>query len=328
MNRDHIVPQHYLKNFHTPASKGLVCSYKKGCSPRELSIARQIGFKFDYYRVSEGENNEHSKNNNHILSTFEHYTSPILQRIIECKKLSLIESERWTLAYFVSTLCVRNPSVHKFFEKQILDEQETQIKTIASQKSSFYALMREIEPNISDEMIEETRQAGLKPDEQLKVTLPNTENNKAYIRSLLTSPHYTILARRLFFYHWHLLEISSEKNFVTSDNPVVFLSPRFKDVLSLWQCPVFLPISPKLAFMIHPSSFAKRKIFIEGDLVDFYVKQSILFAKDFVFSHVESTEIQNLFDETKQNINNLNYQYNFLPEQKLKYLIAQGRIKI
>ncbi len=109
---------------------------------------------------------------------------------------------------------------------------------------------------------------------------------------------------------------------------MVFLSPRLKDVLSLWQCPVFLPISPKVAFLVHPFSFAERKIFIEDDLVDFYVKQSILFAKDAIFSHTKSKEIQKLFDETEQDINDLNYQYNFLPEKKLKSLIAKGIIKI
>lgn len=332
MANDHQVPQSYLRNFEIPNPPHPIplkhiYSYKRGFSPIHKAI-KSIACEDDYYTVKEGIYAQYSKGNNHILSTFENHSSLILKRIINKIDIALSKREKWTLAHFISTLSIRNPLVHDYFKNQILNEGKSRIQSLAHHKSSFHNLLRELEPNFSEKKAEKTRQIFLEIDKHLVFSLPDEAHNKSYIRSQLTAAHYVILARRLFYYHWHLLIIKSEEYFITSDNPVVFLFPRLKDVLSLWQCPVFLPISPKVALLIHPFSYAEKKIFIEDDLVDFYVKQSILFAKDAVFSHTKSQEIQKLFDETEQNINDLNYQYNFLPLQKLKFFLRKGIIKI
>jgi hypothetical protein len=332
MANDHYVPQFYLKNFEIKNSPYQIpprhiYSYKKGFLPTHKAI-KSVACEDNYYTINADIYEQYSKGNNHILSTFENHTPSILKRVIDKLEINLSKKDKWTLSYFVATLAVRNPLVHKFLEKQILDESIMYLKLMACEKSSFLEIMKEFEPYRSEKEVEETRQILLEADKHLVFSIPDNPHNKSFIRSLLTVAHYVILARRLFFYHWHLLIIESQKCFITSDNPVVFLFPRLKDEFSLGKSPVFLPIAPKIAFLIHPWRFAQNQLLIEDDLVEFYVKQSLLFAKDLVFSHIKSEEIQKLFDETKQNINQLNYQYNFLSEQKLKFLLKKGIIKI
>lgn len=331
MANDHQVPQFYLRNFEIqnpphPIPRKHIYYYERGRLPIYKAI-KSVACEDDYYNI-EGIYEEHSRNNNFILSTFENHSPQILRRILDQADIILSKKEKWILAYFVATLAIRSPSVHEFFEKQSISQHQLQIRNFASRKNVFYSLMKRLEPNISENEIEEMRLAGLKVEEHLIISLNKNEHNKSYLRSLITVPHYVILARRLFFYNWHLLIIQSDKFYVTSDNPVVFLSPRLKDRLSLWKSPVFLPINPKIALLIHPFSFANKKIFVEDDLIDFYVKQSVSFAKDAVFSHIKLTEIQKLFSETKQNVSDLNYQYNFLPEWKLKFFLEKGIIKV
>ena len=219
--------------------------------------------------------------------------------------------------------------IHEFFKKQVVDDTVLFIKSFALDTDDFIEFAKQKEEDFSGLDIEEIRQLLLEPEKNLQISVDDTEdNNKSIIRGSLSVIQSEFLARRLFLYHWQLLLIESESFFITSDNPVVFLDPISPDAFLLKKCPVFLPISPKFAILIHPWQFASDKLFIEDDLVNFYVKKSLIFAKDFVFSHIKSREIQNLLDETKQNINELNYQYVFFSEQKLKFLLERKLLKI
>ena len=48
MANDHKVPQLCLKNFHTDNSPGLIYSYKKGSSPKEVSISKHAACEMGY----------------------------------------------------------------------------------------------------------------------------------------------------------------------------------------------------------------------------------------------------------------------------------------
>ena len=90
--------------------------------------------------------------------------------------------------FFISTLCVRNPRVHHFLKEQILAERKLFLRKFASDRTAFTNLILELEPTISDSEIEETRKA-ISPslESQFTSNIPDNDQNKSYIRSLLAS---------------------------------------------------------------------------------------------------------------------------------------------
>lgn len=336
MANDHQVPQFYLRNFEIESpSYPIPCRhiyvYKSNTQPTYKAI-KSVACEDNYYTINDVPYKESADNNHFIHTVSENFASKVVAKIIKDKRLNLSQDDKGSLTFFVATLVTRNPLVHDFFKIQIIEESKNKYKLLAQNKSKFQTLVEEINNkdklNLSEEEIEELRISFLNPGDNYKFNILENNHNKNYIRSLLTSPHTMILFRRLFCYHFHLLIIESEKFFVTSDNPVVFLPPILPDLFGLSQCPVFLPISPKLALFINPMFLGKKELIIKDKLVDSYLKKSILFAKNTVFSHLKSNEIQNIVNKTEQKILQLNYQHNFLTKTKLNFLIEKGIIKI
>lgn len=326
MANDHYVPRFYLKNFGISDSQSLIYSYKKGFAPTKKAIS-QIACAEDYYSVNQGNHSISTKENNEYLQKIEYFNAPIVKKIISEQDLSLDNNDKLYLSYFVSTLATRTPLVHEYFKKQIIHDNKAILKYAASNKDEFHSFMKMKDKSLSNTSIEKIRQIYLESDKHLIFNLLENDNNKAYLRSLLPGVHSELLRRRILISHWHIL-ISENKKFVTSDNPVVFLFPRpFQNqAKATLISPIFLPLSPNIALMIHPWNFVSNKIILSDSQIKFYVQQSILFAKDLVFSNAKSEEIKILLEKRSQDLRDLNYHYNFLSSGKLKFLLKKKLI--
>ncbi len=124
-----------------------------------------------------------------------------------------------------------------------------------------------------------------------------------------------LLVNDLLVKNWHLLIITAEEVFITSDNPVSFLLPR---LVGVKESPVFLPLSPKKALYIHPYKFSDKTLFLDSNQVDYFVKETVKHAKESVYSNTKSNKLQEIVDMTPFNLSNLNYEFNFPPYFQIK----------
>ena len=81
------------------------------------------------------------------------------------------------------------------------------------------------------------------------------------------------------------------------------------DELNLMKCPVFLPITPTLALFAHPFDLEQPKIVEMNKMTGDFVKLTMGFSNEFIYSNLKETRISELFDLIEKFEDRLNYQY-------------------
>lgn len=333
MAKDHYVPQFYLRNFEIknpphPIQPRSIYSYIRELNPKPCaikSVASEIDF--DTINAVESDEKESLESYNKLLKASEDIAPQIIDRIVNSSTFSLSTRDIEALSWFAALLCIRTPTAHRYFEKDILSFYENILKPriqrdCINNKEEIYRILRAEQPDITDREIEDVIELFKNTDSWM---LSKNDNNKAYLR-LTGNAYLSSLVNDLSSKNWHLLVTQGDDYFVTSDNPIVFCEPRIIRIQQqlLFDCPIFLPLSPKKALYVHHYKFCENMLIVDKSHVEHFVGKVMERAENRIFSDRSCSELQGRFDTTTFVISNLNFRYVFIPYHHMKALTMSG----
>lgn len=293
MANDHYVPQFYLCPFQ--AVQGKVWVYQRGAEPRLRGI-KKVASKEGYYTLKTSASGLPNDQPDKVLQALESEAAPIIKFLQTASSASLPASERQALSMFISALHVRTPhhrermtNLHSAVHKELL-------KFFAGDKSTFgrYAEKHAItDPG----QVELTRQMAF--DESLYLDYePDSSADYFLGQALQMLLEIEPYIRQK---HWHLLEPTHGRVFVTSDNPVVIVPPpnysRYMG-LGIGSADIALPLSPTRCLLLTNYKLPDDFITLSPGQTERVITWTVWRAHTNVFSSEKSDSIKATIDRT------------------------------
>lgn len=260
--KQHFVPQFYLRNFAD--EQGLLHIFdtknRRRTKPRAAS-----GVCYDqfFYAVETGKPDEVAQGVEEFFSV--HVEDPLSKDLPDIlAKLSGTESvtdtEKYVLSLFMNTMWLRNPAMRRQINN--MQEQMTrQITKLRFGHPSSDKLLDRVQEETGQEFSAEERQS-------LRDMVFNDEydlefSNKMHLGFMLDAEHLRGFANLFFGQYWTVHVSKCERQFVTSDNPVVVVLPPRDHIYG----PTFLerthifPLTPNLAIeATYPHTDSGKKL--------------------------------------------------------------------
>jgi hypothetical protein len=235
-----------------------------------------------------------------VYGLSETHTAQVINNLLSIDEFKLPGAEMEWLTWFIALLAGRTPLMRERYKNLSIALRKRDIKALASNEEEFNKFARELDPDIDPEKLEERRQIIVNFDENLLMKFGDdgeTDYNIKGFGMALATTLKELLARR----RWHLLESTSVRNFVTSDNPVVLLPPPGAHTGFGWgfhNSPVLIPISPRRALLIHDHIRSGGIIKVGGEKMIEYNFYIVTQAYKAVYASEPSNEAQETFDKT------------------------------
>ena len=230
-SRQHWVPQFYQRRFISDGS-GLIWVYSLDSEERHESI-RRTGMAIDFYAFTKNEVRDNQSVEN-ALQKIDHMGARIMRKIDRGEQLT--DQERRNLSEFVSVMW-RRTAKHK-------EEAE---RRAAAMMPDFFdqhdekwliaeLIKRGVSPASAAAPFEEqrTKLTNIKSDYMAKVP------DFLFARNVVRT---SVFERVLYLMDWVFFRCSDSREFITSDNPVVFSKGRG---LKHDDAVIFFPLSRKL----------------------------------------------------------------------------------
>jgi Protein of unknown function (DUF4238) len=229
--RQHWIPQFYQRRFISDGS-GLIWVYGLDCEPRKETI-RKTGMAIDFYAFTKNEVKDNQTIEN-ALQKLDHMGARIIRKIYRGERLT--DEERYNLSVFISVMW-RRTAKHK-------EEAE---RRAAAMMPDFF------EQHDDKWLISQLEKRNVKPggrlvafEEQLaKLATIKSEYMERvpdflFARNVVRT---SVFERVLYLMDWGIFRASDSREFITSDNPVVFSKGRG---LKHDDAVIFFPLSRKL----------------------------------------------------------------------------------
>lgn len=287
MAKDHYVPQFYLRNFSPGGKQNQIYLYRRGLAPELVGISR-VACDEDYYEDKVDK----------TLGKHEKQSAPIIKKLLEARKVDLSDKERRRLSAFVGSLANRTPNSqerlykgHSFFAGSL--------EEFFADKEDFFRSERGHGFSGTDEELEAIRLGLLEGAKESYIKHNPTKTDSRLIETALELAEDTegiIEGRR-----WHLLESTTSRVFVTSDNPVVLTRPEDE---ALWASvglrlgSVLLPLSPTRCVLIDDAKRGDALVRVSREKADAMNNYIIAHAHKAVFANLHSKTIAAAFDRT------------------------------
>jgi Protein of unknown function (DUF4238) len=295
MASDHVVPQFYLKGFQ--AEKRKVWCYERGVPPR-LAAIKEVACEEEYYSIKAKHLASDKRYIDSIIVQLESTSAPHLKTLRKANKVT--DDDKKNLSVFIAHLSSRTPLFREKFKNLHLAAHKTIAKISAENKELFERQMKMSGIASTPEEIEELRQNVLDIDSDYELKFTEDSDDyflKTEIEAIM------IVAPILYDKHWHIIESSTSRVFLTSDHPVLFLPPTEEYPRFLGLGPVdaivALPLSPRRCLMMSNRPGRANLIKVSRDAVDGVNHYVISHAHKQVFSNLQSKEFQAAFDQTK-----------------------------
>lgn len=299
MPEDHFVPQFYLRHFAIPSKPSHVYSYQRGRKPMPKAI-RSVARVRDFERLTrEAEGLKHDTISKR-LNQIEDDVAPIIARLIARDDLKLSSDEWGTVSLFISYLISRGPTgrqenINLFQATNIL-----QAKIFAENKTAFHQAMA----GHSEEEIEDIRLKTLEFEKHYEIRFEDDFfKDYSLVMSLLAGE---VGSQVLVQKYPVLIKNNSQREFITSDNPVVFDADpeRYQrgSGLGLENSLIYLGISPKRALLLVNRKPLKNVVTVGREAAGPYNSMVMLYARDSLFSQSCDMNVQHEFDNTESRL--------------------------
>jgi len=304
MPNNHYVPQFYLKHFAISGKPGYVYLYKRYKKPFPRPISR-VASGEGYYTIQRADAIITPTAIDEVYQTVEDKAAPIILRLVSCSQFDLPNEDKNYLSNFVASLAFRTPWARETAKNLNLELKKREFKSFAANREAFEKFAKTYDPDLEADEIEQRRLMMMDLEAHATVKLKPTGENESYFMAF-----GLILAQRsaptLHRKNWHLIELSSSSVFVTSDNPVIRLTPpNFRPGMRVGfdNAAVLLPISPKRALLLDNRRHSDRIITVGEQQAIESNWHVINHAYSFVFANLLLKEIQEAFDETEEGAN-------------------------
>jgi hypothetical protein len=284
MANDHYVPQFYLKNFSPWREPKQIYVYRRGVLPQILAI-RSVASEEDYYADDVDKS----------LTKQETESAQIIKKLLTGKPSKLSVDERRRLCSFVGTLANRTPSSQRRLHKGH-SMVAGSFEEYCTDKEMFFHYEKAKGYGRTDEELEQLRLSCI---EGAKESYIDHQPAKADDRLMgvaleLAENTATTLGDR----EWHILESTTSRVFVTSDNPVILTRAENKSlqlVIGLSDGSVLLPLSPARCLLMDDKK-GREVISINREKVDQINYHTIGNANVAVFANILSKYIAEAVD--------------------------------
>jgi hypothetical protein len=229
--RQHWIPQFYQRRFVADGS-GLIWVYGLDCQPRQKTI-RKTGMSIDFYAFTKNEVRDNQSVEN-ALQKVDHMGARLIRKIDRREQLT--DQERYNLSVFISVMW-RRTAKHK-------EEAE---RRAAAMMPDFFEQHDEKWLISQLEKREAAKGGGLVPFEEQLAKLAKIKSEYMsqvpdflFVRNVVRT---SVFERVLYLMDWAIFTATESREFVTSDNPVVFSKGRG---LKRDDAVIFFPLSRKL----------------------------------------------------------------------------------
>jgi hypothetical protein len=313
MARQHYVPQFYLKNFSISNREDFIYAYKRNkeifdTKIKNIAVTKDI---YTYKHEKIGKSDVIEK----IFAEMEYKTSTIIKKLIETNNPKLTEDEKTDMAFFISRLYLSNLSTETKIKNFIIEANELLMDRIVKNRRLFKKYLKKLGIKMKwRNNTNEYKKIALE-----KISEEFSKKEYFFLTILECIPK---LVPIIINKNWYILESSSPRIFVTSDNPVSLfrtkgLPENFKfpmlygnNILSLPLLHFFIKLAFVIDTIVLPISPKRCLLLVKWEedniveapryIVDKINKNTAFFANKFIFSNIESKDIWNMFNETAE----------------------------
>lgn len=293
MANDHYVPQFYLKNFSPRRESKQIYVYRRGVTPQILAI-RSVASEEDYYQ----------DNVDKTLTRQEREAAQLIQRLLSGRPAHLNVDERSRLCSFIGTLANRTPR-----SQQRLHQGHSMVagsfEEYCTDKEMFFHYEKAKGYGGTDEELEQLRLSCIEGVKQSYIDHEPTKADDRLMGVALELAQDTAIT--LGNRQWHILESTTSRVFVTSDNPVILTRVENKALqllIGLMQGSVLLPLSPARCLLVD-DRYGSEVININREKVDQINNYIIGNANVAVFANILSKYLAEAVDRVPDKISSL-----------------------
>lgn len=295
LKKNHWVPQCYLKNFTTTDGSAQVFMYQYNKETILVGIDK-VAAKNNLYTFPTKTGGQ-SKDIEKLFATLEAAAAPILEKIIKQESLALTDNEKGWFVQFVTFLITRGPSFSDWQRNSQAEIEKWRMKIMAEHPEALKKHFAEAGITFkTDKEFTEMREALLNFDKYFKIEMKGGASSLFKEAVQLTMDLIPYLG---YTKSWHLLISDGQRVFVTSDNPVIIQQsvdflPQYASGYGYGT--LFLPLSPKICFVMRNVPIDKEVLRIGAKAVD-YINGSIM--KDAhrqIYANIKSKDIKRLRD--------------------------------
>ena len=226
VRHQHYVSEFYLESFADPQfgyEKPRVWRFERGDTEPKLLTPANLAVQTHYYsvRTPEGTKNDVMEQ---FLARIESDTAPLLRRVANGENLAS-QSEHEKVSLFMATMLLRVPRARNRIESVYGDIVQLSARNMASAPGFLENALAELEEKSGEK-------SKIGADQLREFIQSDRYTMKASpvvsLRNLFfVSPQ---LMPILFFMNWTILDSESDLDvFVTSDNPVVYVDPTYRE---------------------------------------------------------------------------------------------------
>jgi hypothetical protein len=218
--RHHYVPEFYLRGFATQASPGKVIVYDKEAGKAFGTSVKNAAVKRDYYRIVPPADKDVSPYIlEEALSESEHKASKVLPKLIVGESLTNDERAEW--AAFMALLHLRGPAA-RMMAAEVMVSLMTKMMDVTLVKKERYEAVFERARAAGEEM-----PGGVTYDQAVEFWKSRKfEIGIVEAASLMSLEAAPMVAEILYDMEWMIVRCPPGSLLVTSDNPVIYSSPR------------------------------------------------------------------------------------------------------
>jgi hypothetical protein len=230
------------------------------------------------------------------LNQIEDDVAPIIARLVALEDLKFSPDEWGTVSLFISYLISRGPTGRQEHINLFQATNTLQAKIFAENKTAFHQAMA----GHSEEEIEDIRLKTLAFEKHYQITFKDHFfKDYSLVMSLLAGE---IGSQVLVQKHPVLIKNNSQRELITSDNPVVFHADpeRYQrgSGLGLENSLIYLAISSKRALLLVNRKPLKNVVTVGHEAVALYNSMVMLYARDSLFSQSCDMSVKDEFDNT------------------------------
>lgn len=293
--KQHYVPQCYLKRFTIEGEKSLIWSIDKhkGEYLRSPSSIKRICYKYYYYyQINDNDEIDHITMEN-AFSELEKHGDGCLEKVCNSSvdsRVNITEKEQGELAFFLALLFTRVPSFRDGYH-DLSGEILTSALKIAYSQGRLPDMPDVLKDLVNEKGIENVLKIQIHPFVSLE---PMIKLGKQIAFSMLQKK-------------WTFYRLDSYNGFVTSDNPVSFITPNEKAPIGPAHPLAILtiPLSKNMAVIISPAKEKDanphnlRVVPASKTFIDIINKNTILAANNSIFTSQKNEYIHQLVNQAK-----------------------------
>lgn len=298
----HFVPQNYLRRFAIDGKPNQIYAYEIDKDPYPTNIKNVAGQR-DLYTFNDTDNKGETSELEDVFADIDGRGLELLQMLDKLPNgyLELDEKDKGDLYSYIAFLHTRNVQSRKQWAGSYGQMSLVHMQVIASNEEVWHrdakAAMGE---KYEHKQAEESRNAVL--DGKMKVEFDPMDQYFLGTNLAMSKELYMVLMKLK-----KAILVSAEsqsKHFVTSDNPVTHYTPE-NDNRPKWmglgyiQAVFQLPISPSRCLLLINDDMRMRTFTCTRDEIDHMNWYTYYYADRWIFSHINSKTVSNMFKKHK-----------------------------